>query len=152
MADSAHGCRLRTGRYSESGRIYLVTAVVKNREPFFSDFLVARLLINELKRTHQECYVTSLAWVVMPDHFHWLIELKHASLSTVMQRTKSRAAMSIGVAQGSPLKLWQKGYHDRAIRYDEDVVHAARYIVANPLRAGLVKRLGDYPHWDAIWL
>jgi len=92
------------------------------------------------------------AWVVMPDHFHWLIELKHASLSTVMQRTKSRAAMSIGVAQGSPLKLWQKGYHDRAIRYDEDVVHAARYIVANPLRAGLVKRLGDYPHWDAIWL
>jgi hypothetical protein len=28
----------------------------------------------------------------------------------------------------------------------------ARYVVANPLRAGLVKRLGDYPLWDAIWL
>jgi putative transposase len=28
----------------------------------------------------------------------------------------------------------------------------ARYIVANPLRAGLVERLGDYPHWDAVWL
>ena len=23
---------------------------------------------------------------------------------------------------------------------------------ANPLRAGLVTRIGDYPHWDAIWL
>jgi hypothetical protein len=28
----------------------------------------------------------------------------------------------------------------------------ARYIVANPLRAGLVEHLGDYPHWDAVWL
>ncbi len=28
----------------------------------------------------------------------------------------------------------------------------ARYIVANPLRAGLVKKLGDYPYWDSIWL
>ncbi|RUQ45382.1 transposase, partial [Corynebacterium pseudodiphtheriticum] len=24
--------------------------------------------------------------------------------------------------------------------------------VANPLRAGLVKRIGDYPLWDAIWI
>jgi hypothetical protein len=24
--------------------------------------------------------------------------------------------------------------------------------VANPLRAGLVERLGDYPLWDAIWV
>ena len=28
----------------------------------------------------------------------------------------------------------------------------ARYIVANPLRAGLVERVGDYPYWDAVWL
>ncbi|MEB0208761.1 REP-associated tyrosine transposase [Pseudomonas sp. CCC3.1] len=152
MPVSAHACRLRTGRFSEAGRIYLVTAVVRNREPIFNDFHLARSLINELRRTDKEGWVKSLAWVVMPDHFHWLVEIKCSSLSAVMQRTKSRAAMSIGVAQGRPLKLWQKGYHDRAIRYDEDVVHAARYIVANPLRAGLVKRLGDYPHWDAIWL
>jgi len=28
----------------------------------------------------------------------------------------------------------------------------ARYIVLNPKRAGLVERIGDYSHWDAIWL
>ena len=80
----------------------------------------------------------SLAWVVMPDHFHWLIELQDASLATVMQRTKSRSALAIGCALG--------------LRYDEDLAGVARYVVANPLRAGLVKHLGDYPHWDAIWL
>ncbi|NJC47919.1 UNVERIFIED_ORG: hypothetical protein GGR78_001170 [Xanthomonas campestris] len=28
----------------------------------------------------------------------------------------------------------------------------ARYLIANPLRAELVERVGDYPFWDAIWL
>jgi hypothetical protein len=38
------------------------------------------------------------------------------------------------------------------LRQDEDVARVARYVVANPLRAGLVKRIGDYPLWDAAWL
>jgi len=38
------------------------------------------------------------------------------------------------------------------MRKEEDLQALARYIVANPLRAGLVKRVGDYPHWDAMWL
>ena len=88
----------------------------------------------------------------MPDHLHWLIELHHNTLSSVMQRTKSRSARAINAQQNSGAQLWQKGYHDRALRYDEDHKKTARYIVANPLRAGLVKRLGDYPHWDALWL
>ena len=48
--------------------------------------------------------------------------------------------------------VWQKGYFDRALRYEEDLKAAARYIIANPLRAGLVAQVGDYPLWDAIWL
>nr|EPB97991.1 hypothetical protein L321_00197 [Pseudomonas plecoglossicida NB2011] len=48
--------------------------------------------------------------------------------------------------------VWQAGYHDRALRREEDVVMAARYIIANPLRAGLADKVGDYPHWDAVWV
>jgi len=88
----------------------------------------------------------------MPDHFHWLIELRGRCLSTVLQRTKSRSARAINTASGSKGPFWQHGFHERAIRRHEDIVIVARYLVANPLRAGLAKRLGDYPHWDAIWL
>jgi len=93
-----------------------------------------------------------MAWVVMPDHVHWLLELKSATLSTLMQRFKcqsSNALRKAGIKRGP---VWQAGYYDRALRRDEDVLIAARYIVANPLRAGLVRRIGDYPHWDAVWL
>ena len=32
------------------------------------------------------------------------------------------------------------------------LIDVARYVIANPKRAGLVERVGDYPYWDAIWL
>jgi putative transposase len=48
--------------------------------------------------------------------------------------------------------LWQPGYFDRALRKEDDRLAVARYLVANPLRAGIVQRIGDYPHWDSVWL
>ncbi len=89
----------------------------------------------------------SLCFVVMPDHFHWLLELsdKH-SLSQTVGMLKSQTARAIGQS------IWQRGFYDHALRREEDILQTARYIVANPLRAGLVKSVKDYPYWYAIWL
>ena len=50
------------------------------------------------------------------------------------------------------MPIWQAGYYDHALRIEEDIQTVARYIVANPIRAGLVQKIADYPHWDAVWL
>lgn len=147
-----HSASLRVGRFSETQRIYLLTATTENREMLFSDFTVGRLVVAELKTAQQEGLVESLAWVLMPDHLHWLIALQQGSLSELMRRIKGRSAKRINTLSGRQGKLWQDGFHDRALRREEDVLPAARYIVANPLRAGLVNRVGDYPLWDSVWL
>ncbi len=147
------GHALRSGRISESGRIYLLTTVTANRQPIFQELRPARILIQELRRLHEQQAVDSLAWVVMPDHLHWLLQLRDRALPETMQQLKSRSAILINRVRGTDgLRVWQRGFHDRALRRDEDLTAAARYIVANPLRAGLARRLADYPHWDAIWL
>nr|WP_152687673.1 transposase [Pseudomonas fildesensis] len=143
---------LRRGRYSESGRAYLVTAVVYQRRPVFTSFHLGRLLVAELKQAHDLELVNSLAWVIMPDHFHWLLELRDATLPQVMRRVKSRSTLTINRAGRTQGAFWQGGYHDRAARAEEDLVRIARYVIANPLRAGLVEHIGDYPLWDAAWL
>ncbi len=144
---------LRLGRFSEPGRAYLLTAITHERLPVFNDWQAARLLIAEMRDAHEAKAVESLAWVLMPDHLHWLVVLGGIPLHTLMQRIKSRSAIAINKATHARSgKLWQKGFHDRALRQEEDLPSVARYIVANPLRAGLVKRLGDYPFWDATWL
>ncbi|MGF6399991.1 REP element-mobilizing transposase RayT [Pseudomonas frederiksbergensis] len=152
MAIAAKGCRLRKARFSESGRIYLLTVVVHQREPVFADWRMGRLLVDQLRCADQTSVVHSMAWVVMPDHLHWLLELQHGTLAELMCRIKSRSSRSINLVRRSQGRLWQRGYYDRALRRDEDIKGAARYIVMNPLRAGLVKRVGDYPLWDAIWI
>jgi putative transposase len=106
-----------------------------------------------MRRLHEVGWVDSLAWVLMPDHLHWLLALERApDLARVMGRVKGRSARRVNDLCGRAGRVWQESYHDRALRREEDLVAMARYVVANPLRAGLVERLGDYPHWDARWL
>ena len=89
----------------------------------------------------------TLAFVVMPDHLHWLLQLENdGSLSGVIRLYKAKVTLSLRQ------KIWQRGFHDHALRNDENLCDVARYVIANPLRAGLVKSIGEYPHWDAIWL
>jgi REP element-mobilizing transposase RayT len=88
----------------------------------------------------------------MPDHFHWLMQLKENDLGYVVGSIKSRCTQAVNRTTEREGPLWQTGYHDRAIRDGEELLPFARYIVANPLRAGLVEKIGDYPLWDANWL
>lgn len=147
-----HGKDLRTGRVSETGRPYLVTTVTRNRCPFFNDWHIGRLVVSVLRSTQAGHYAESLAWVVMPDHLHWLVVPESEPLDAIVRRIKSCSARAVNQARGATGALWQKGYHDHALRKEDDMRAAARYIVANPLRAGIVPRIGDYPLWDSIYL
>ncbi len=94
-----------------------------------------------------------LAWVLMPDHAHWLLQLGDRDpLSVVVSRLKSASARCANRAMGNDGKLWDRAFHDHAIRDEEEAFKVARYIVANPLRAGLAERIGNYPFWNSIWL
>jgi len=147
-----HGRNLRKGRYSEINRPYLITAVTCERKPIFNHFYTARLLVNEFRILTDSNIVDSLAWVVMPDHFHWLLVLKKQRLSDVIRLVKGKSAYNINVNRNNIGQVWQKGFHDHAVREDEEIKTLARYIIANPLRASLVNNIGDYPHWDAVWI
>jgi len=142
-----HASSLRKGRYSEANRIYLITTITECREHVFDDLVASRIVINTLKEGQAREDAETLAFVLMPDHLHWLMQLGSGkSLASVVAAIKSVSAHRIG------RKIWQDGFHDHALRKEEDIQGTARYVVANPLRAELVKKIGDYPHWDAMWL
>ncbi|RMR13342.1 REP-associated tyrosine transposase [Pseudomonas syringae group genomosp. 3] len=152
MNERAQSRRLRIGRISGTGQIYLVTAKTFERNPVFSDWRMGRLLVDELRQVQERQLANSLAWVVMPDHIHWLLQLNSHSLSRIVQRVKSKSAIAINKAKGCSGPFWQSGFHDINVRSEDSLVGFARYIVANPVRAGLVKSVRDYPLWDAVWL
>lgn len=143
-----HAANLRKGRVSIPGQIYLVTTVTQDRVPLFLDFTTGRKVVSTLRHHQENGNAQTIAYVIMPDHLHWLFALgQDITLPRLLASVKGYTARRIGAGQ-----VWQEGYHDHALRRDEDVREAARYVVANPLRAGLVQKLGDYPLWDAMWL
>ncbi|WP_455210294.1 REP-associated tyrosine transposase [Kaarinaea lacus] len=149
-----NGHRLRIGRYSGTHRIYHLTTTTKHRRPYFSDFQLGRMVVQALRYQHEQGKVHSLAFVVMPDHLHWLVQLgADTNLAKVMSTVKGWSTSQIRqTTNNNNHNIWQRGYFDHALRSDEDVQSVARYIVANPLRAGLVGHIGEYPLWDAVWL
>jgi putative transposase len=93
-----------------------------------------------------------LCRVLMPNHWHGLVELgERDDLSLVMNRFKSVTSKRIRKAQQTS-QIWARGFHDHALRHDEDIRAAARYIIANPLRAKPVDHTGEDPYWDCVWL
>lgn len=144
---------LRKGRASIPGEIYLLTTTTRQRKPLFSDFYigcsVARCFTTRLALGENQL----LAWVLMPDHVHWLLQLGVGeSLHTSAGRLKAVSARCLNEALGRRGALWAAGYHDHALRNDAETLATARYIIANPIRAGLVRRVGEYPFWSAKWL
>jgi len=100
--------------------------VTKNREPLFNDFYVAGIVIKTMKCLHDENYIDSLSWVLMPDHLHWLFQLSdshsnefEATLPMVMKRLKSISAKDINQYLNRDGSVWQKTYYDHGLRDNE---------------------------------
>ncbi|ESQ09214.1 MAG: hypothetical protein N838_20610 [Thiohalocapsa sp. PB-PSB1] len=94
---------------------------------------------------------TTWAFVVMPDHLHWLVALKEADLSRLVLRVKFRS-------NRDQLRSWPErtgvaaGFSRPRDTTGGGFGRVARYVVAHPVRAGLEQSVGDYPHWDARWV
>ncbi|WP_416058536.1 REP-associated tyrosine transposase [Stenotrophomonas maltophilia] len=143
--------RLPIGRHSSVGLFYLLTTVVDGRTPLFASDAAAAMAIREFQRLDQEGFTRSVAYVVMPDHVHWLVELRAGTLEDVMKRFKSRTAQQINRLLGRIGRFWQARHHDHAIRPDESLYRHAMYLMGNPIRAGLAAQLGQYPHAWCEW-
>ncbi|MGE6332492.1 REP-associated tyrosine transposase [Stenotrophomonas sp. NPDC077659] len=142
---------LHIGRWSQTGNVYAITTVTHARRGWFHDGANADLLVEALRTVERTGRTCSLAWVIMPDHLHWLIELRHGTLAGCMQILKSRSGRAIARRVDANAPIWQPGYYDHALRSDECLRAQAMYIAGNPVRAGLATYLGEYPHAWSRW-
>jgi len=90
-----------------------------------------------------------LSGVVMPNHVHVLVRVYGGVLlGDLIESWKSytsRRFTDDGVGRAKP--HWQRGYWDRYIRDEGHYRDTVRYISANPVKAGLVARVEDWPYY-----
>jgi putative transposase len=152
-ADFQGHAALRRGRATLPQQVYHVTIATRRRCPVFDDFVAGCAAARSFTLEASLGDATLMAWVLMPDHAHWLLQLgTRDTLARVVGRMKACSAREVNRTTARSGPLWDRAYHDHALRQEEDLASIARYIVANPLRAGLVTSVRNYPFWDAIWL
>lgn len=135
------------------GQVYLITFTTHGRRPLFTDFALA---IEACRATEDSRLWRSsqlLAWVLMPDHWHGVIRIgQDDSLSAAVQRLKANSARHVRKEHPHVGHVWAGGFHDHALRSHEGLKDVVRYVVRNPVAAGLVRRVGGYPFWNVAWL
>ncbi len=132
-------------RYHENGYIYFITNVTYAREPL----LVANIDIpqNALEACNSRCPYELPAWVVLPDHFHLVLDPGSAHISVVLQRIKLSFAAQYRKRHGLvSRRVWQHRFWDHVIRSQEDMNRHIDYIHFNPVKHGLVNRPQDWSH------
>jgi REP-associated tyrosine transposase len=131
---------------------YFLTICALNRRAVFADDVVARSTIDQFLQTATKEAFVVLAYCLMPDHFHLLVEgtEDRSDLRRFVKMGKQRAGSKFSREHSA--RLWQEGYFDRVLRREEDSYAVARYIVENPVRAGLVNSPAHYPYLGSeVW-
>lgn len=92
-----------------------------------------------------------IAWCVMPNHIHVLIETWEGwSLGDVVHAWKSFTAHAANRILGRSGDFWFREYFDRFIRDDRHFSRAVNYIENNPVKAGLVGRREEW-RWSSAF-
>jgi putative transposase len=125
---------------------YFLTFCTYCRREHFRNSDVAAMVIRHFRRTARREGFVILAYCLMPDHAHLLVEgtTPQSDLRRFVKRTKQSSAQVYSRMHDD--RLWDEGYHDRIVREDTDVREIARYIVWNPVRGRLAATPTQYPY------
>jgi putative DNA methylase len=105
---------------------------------------IAMLVENALLHFDGERYHL-MAWCVMPNHVHALIEtIPGHALHDIVHSWKSFTATKANEWLGRQGAFWQREYHDRFIRDSKHLQQAVEYIEQNPVKAGLVEKADEW--------
>jgi REP-associated tyrosine transposase len=127
---------------------YHVTTRGNNQEPIVWDDRDRALFLITLSRTVRRHRWTLLAYCLMTNHYHLVLRLDRDGLSSAMCELNGGFARMMNLRHGRTGHLFERRFHDELVTTDRHLLEAIRYVVLNPVRAGLCER-ADQWKWSS---
>lgn len=101
---------------------------------------------SEVLETSEVCVhpVTVVAYCLMPNHYHLLVQPNDDELSGYLMRLSVSYTKAINKRYERTGSLFQGQFRAVLVDTDEQLLHLSRYIHLNPVLAGLAKRPEDW--------
>jgi putative transposase len=125
---------------------YFLTFCTNRKTRFFTDGGKVELVRAQILRAANECRFALTAYCFMPDHVHLIASGLAADADCKKFITRAKQYSGFNFKRQCGLALWQRYGFDRVIRDDMELACTVGYVVANPVRAGLVTHPLLYPH------
>lgn len=131
-------------RLEYPGALYHVTSRGNAQAPIFFDDAdraqFVRLLKDEVQQQGWICY----AWCLMDNHYHFMIETPEGNLARGMQRLNGRYTQHFNRRHQRVGHVFQGRYKAILVEKESHLLELCRYVVLNPVRAGLVDDVGSW--------
>lgn len=160
------GRRNRTTLTNE--HFFFVTTTILEFKNVFTNDKRCEILINNIKHYQKVFDFIILAYVIMPNHFHWIVKVNPAkgTISDVMRDIKKYSAwdllevlekensflletFTLNKAGKQKRQLWMHRFDDEVIRDNKMFWVKLKYIHNNPVKAGLVSVPEKYKYSSA---
>ncbi|WP_306170235.1 transposase [Xanthomonas oryzae] len=111
---------------------YLLTVTNCQRQRIVDDFQLAASACRVFIAALQEDAALP-AWVLMPDHVHWLVQLGNVTpLARVVSCMKTASTRAVNQQRWVPAAVWARAYQDRGLR--KETICAAWLVTSSPIR------------------
>ena len=140
----------RQWRIEFPGAIYHVLSRGNNRQDIFLSDDDRYLFFDLLATLSERFNVQIYAYVLMSNHYHLLLKTINGNLSKAMQWFGTTYTCKFNSKNNTGGHLFQGRFKSIIVENDAYLLRLSCYIHRNPLRAGIVERLADYP-WSSYW-
>jgi REP element-mobilizing transposase RayT len=112
---------------------------------------IAQLVADTLHYWHKEERYDLDCFTIMSNHVHVVFRpLERApeeyyGLSTIMHSLKRHTAQEANKVLGRNGRFWQPESYDHVVRDEAELLRIRRYVLGNPVKAGLVAQWEDWP-------
>jgi putative transposase len=143
------------------GALHYVTGNVNKRIPIFRNETACKVFLEECQSLRTKRESKLISFVVMPDHFHLIVNPRDGNIQQWTGLLKSNSALRlVNISptaflrdkpdeDGSIHQVWQESFKDFPLWSSWMIWQKINYIHANPLRAKLVRETKDY-RWSSF--
>lgn len=130
------------------GAVYHVTSRGNERKNIFKDDMDRNMLLKTLGEVKKKYDFKILAFVLMSNHYHFLLKTEKPNLPVIMQYLNTSYGIYFNQKYRRIGHLFQSRYHSILVEYGPNIKEVARYMHLNPIRANIVETLPEY-EWSS---
>ena len=135
-------------RFEEPDGIYHIGSRGNNGEMMFRDEIDRMEWLRLFAKIAARFRWIGWTYVLMGNHFHFVVQIPYGGLSRGMQLLNTGYSVRTNKRHGRTGHLVRNRFYSRLVEDEAHLVEAIRYIVLNPVRAGLCRSPADWP-WSS---